>query len=180
MSPRPAPGPAAPTLTAWLARWHLGHFLQDYTPVGRGFNSSFGFLGGYETYDTHMLWNGRWNLTREQSGVLNGGYYGPYITDLYESDHAATDAAYNGTCTSAGVCTCSDAGTPPSRIHYLYSARTAWKTIKVDRVLRCRMVLYGTGHAGGGDNTCRYSSYLYTQKSKQLISSFPLGTPQFW
>ena len=80
--------------------------------MGRGFNSSFGFLGGYETYDTHMLWNGRWNLTREQTGVLNGGYYGPYITDLYESDHAATDAAYNGTCTSAGVCTCSDAGAP--------------------------------------------------------------------
>ena len=30
-------------------QWHLGSFLQEFTPVGRGFTTSFGFLGGYET-----------------------------------------------------------------------------------------------------------------------------------
>ena len=124
---------------------HLGEFLQEFTPAGRGFKTSFGFLGGYETYDTHMVWNGRWNLTRDRSGALNGGYTGPYITDLYETDHPVTDPKYNGTCTSAGVCTCagSRAGEPQS-------------------------------------NICRYSSYMYTQKSIELIAGFPLEVPQFW
>ena len=88
----------------------------------RKLHSSFGFLGGYETYDTHMLWNGRWNLSREESDALNGGYNGPYITDLYETDHAATDPRYNGTCDSAGKCTCSDGNTSSNICRYLLRA----------------------------------------------------------
>lgn len=91
-----------------------------------------------------MLWNGRWNLSREESGQPNGGYYGPYITDLYESDHAVTDSRYNGTCTSAGVCTCVDGNT--------------------------------------SSNICRYSSYMYTQKSVELIEAAAKQPEQkqFW
>ena len=47
-----------------------------------------------------MLWNGRVNYSREAAGAPNGWYTDPYITDLYESDRAATDPRYNGTCTS--------------------------------------------------------------------------------
>ena len=101
-----------------LGKWHLGSFLQDFTPVGRGFNTSFGFLGGFETYDTHMMWNGRWNVSREATGVPNGGYVGPWITDLYDSDHAATDIRYNGTCNTAGVCTCSDGNSTSNICRY--------------------------------------------------------------
>jgi|EP01046_Picozoa_sp_COSAG06_P065611 hypothetical protein len=133
-----------PESAAHCRQWHLGSFLQAYTPVGRGFNTSFGFLGGYETYDTHMLWNGRVNYSREAAGVPNGWYTDPYITDLYENDHAATDPRYNGTCTSKGVCTCTD------------------------------------GNASS--NVCRYSSYMYTEKSIGLIEEAARApaTPKFW
>ena len=90
-----------------LGKWHLGYWRQAFTPVGRGFNSSFGFLGGYETYGTHMMWNGRYNATAGPGP--NAWYSGPYITDLWESDHAATDPRYNGTCDNDGVCECTAA-----------------------------------------------------------------------
>lgn len=80
------------TALVWV-QWHLGSFLQDYTPVGRGFSSSFGFLGGYETYDTHMLWNGRWNLSREESGFPNGGYVGPWIVSHHTSVSSTVNIA---------------------------------------------------------------------------------------
>ena len=124
-----------------LGKWHLGSFKQEYTPAGRGFNTSFGFLGGFETYDTHMMWSGRWNVSREAAGVLNGGYVGDYVTDLYETDRAATDLKYNGTCNTEGVCTCTDSGAGSS----------------------------SSSSSGGGSNVCRYSSYMYTEKAVNLI-----------
>ena len=71
---------------------------------------------GINRYDTHMLWNGRWNLSRDEAG--HGGYVGPWITDLYETDHAVTDPSYNGTCTSVGVCTCADRNTASNICRY--------------------------------------------------------------
>jgi hypothetical protein len=41
-----------------------------------------------------------------------------YITDLYETDRAATDPRYNGSCTTKGVCTCADAGSSSNICRY--------------------------------------------------------------
>jgi hypothetical protein len=50
-----------------------GHFTQAHTPVGRGFDSFFGFLFGSETHDSHNSWGRHtcdvpvtdlWNSTR--------------------------------------------------------------------------------------------------------------------
>ena len=64
-----------------------------------------------------MLWNGRVNYSRELTRP-NGYYTGPYTTDLYESDRAATDPAYNGTCSPEGVCTCTDGNTTSNICRY--------------------------------------------------------------
>jgi hypothetical protein len=34
----------------------LGHFTQQHTPAGRGFDDFFGFLFGSETHDSHNSW----------------------------------------------------------------------------------------------------------------------------
>eukprot|EP00040_Diaphanoeca_grandis_P042901 m.266368 g.266368 ORF g.266368 m.266368 type:complete len:678 (+) comp66964_c0_seq1:198-2231(+) len=36
--------------TAQVGKWHQGYFKQEYTPHGRGFDTSFGFLGGGEDH----------------------------------------------------------------------------------------------------------------------------------
>lgn len=36
-----------------IGKWHLGFHEPSYTPVGRGFNASFGFLEGGEDHWTH-------------------------------------------------------------------------------------------------------------------------------
>jgi arylsulfatase A-like enzyme len=37
-----------------IGKWHQGFHTRDYTPVGRGFNTSWGFLQGGEDHYTHI------------------------------------------------------------------------------------------------------------------------------
>jgi len=40
-----------------IGKWHQGYYKPDYTPVGRGFNYSYGFLsGGEDHYNQHNFW----------------------------------------------------------------------------------------------------------------------------
>ena len=39
-------------VTAHIGKWHSGFHTMEYTPAGRGFNSSFGFLQGGEDHWT--------------------------------------------------------------------------------------------------------------------------------
>ena len=56
-----------------VGKWHLGGINNWMTPVGRGFNSSLGYLTGGEDHYTQF-----------QTGAL-----GCKAVDLYETDHPA-------------------------------------------------------------------------------------------
>eukprot|EP01044_Picomonas_judraskeda_P001467 COSAG03_NODE_89_length_13462_cov_21.049764_4_plen_119_part_00 len=66
-----------------LQRWHgtdLGHFTQEHTPAGRGFDDFFGFLFGSETHDSHNSWG------RHTCNVP--------IIDLYNSTQRANESVH--------------------------------------------------------------------------------------
>jgi len=59
---------------------HLGHFTQEHTPAGRGFDDFFGFLFGSETHDSHNSWG------RHTCNVP--------IIDLYNTSHRANESVH--------------------------------------------------------------------------------------
>eukprot|EP01084_Bolivina_argentea_P289517 497179_1 len=72
-----------PYISYQVGKWHQGIFTSQYTPVGRGFNKSYGFLsGGEDHYNQHNFW-----------GCPNA----PAV-DLYASDKPALgrNDTYNG------------------------------------------------------------------------------------
>jgi arylsulfatase I/J len=71
-----------PYKTHMLGKWHLGFFTQAHTPVGRGFDTSFGFFCGDSTHDTR---GSQVSHTCRLS-----------ITDLYNSTHTANESGPHG------------------------------------------------------------------------------------
>ena len=63
----------------------LGLAKQSFTPVGRGFNTSLGYLGGAEEHYHHTAGGGVDLWASDRSAV---GYDGIYSANLY-ADHAA-------------------------------------------------------------------------------------------
>jgi len=41
--------------TRAVGKWHLGFYRQEFTPRFRGFESFFGYYGGFISYYDHIL-----------------------------------------------------------------------------------------------------------------------------
>ncbi len=69
-----------------IGKWHLGLAKQAFTPVGRGFNSSLGYLGGAEDHYHHTASGGVDLWASDHSA---DGYDGVYSANMY-ADHATS------------------------------------------------------------------------------------------
>ena len=72
-------------ITHQIGKWHLGMMMDWQTPVGRGFNSSFGYLGGGEDHNTQAGMRQEWGCSGtdlwQNHGPVSGGNgtYGGYL-----------------------------------------------------------------------------------------------------
>lgn len=86
----------------WLAARHQGLQTPEYTPVGRGFNNSYGFLQGGEDHWTH--WCG---ASKATCGIWSPGWHGQVrgvccrVWLHVEACHSV--ASVHGWCLSHGV-----------------------------------------------------------------------------
>jgi arylsulfatase B len=80
--------------TALVGKWHLGFYQKAYTPMMRGFDSHFGYLGPYIGYYDYSLMMHNRNFSRgyDMRKNLSVNYEvdpKPYVTELF------TDEAVN-------------------------------------------------------------------------------------
>ena len=80
MLPKLLKNAPTPYATHMLGKWHLGFFKHAATPVGRGFDSSFGYFCGDSTHDTR--------------GSQESHTCGMSVTDLYNSTHPANTSDF--------------------------------------------------------------------------------------
>eukprot|EP00045_Choanoeca_perplexa_P006088 m.51781 g.51781 ORF g.51781 m.51781 type:complete len:126 (-) comp13459_c0_seq1:1024-1401(-) len=80
-----------------IGKWHQGFYTFDYTPLGRGYESSVGFLvGGEDHYTQDASWTTKcsercvdlWNSTQPafgRNGTYNGYTFTQRAVDLIEA-----------------------------------------------------------------------------------------------
>ncbi|KAJ7356377.1 hypothetical protein OS493_025487 [Desmophyllum pertusum] len=68
-----------------IGKWHLGYFSEEYTPLKRGFDSFFGFLGAKEDYWDHSSFEDYWgyDLRDNKRPIRRDGIY---ATDLFTQE----------------------------------------------------------------------------------------------
>ena len=107
-------------------------------------------------------------------------YVGDYVTDLWESDHAATDARYNGTCDTAGTCTCTSNTSTASNdcrySSYLYTS----KAVALIKAAATGVPPVAGGGAAAQSEAPPHFFYFATQSvhspyeiSKEYLDRFP-------
>ena len=83
-----------------VGKWHQGMHTSHYTPHGRGFNHSYGFLsGGEDHYNQHNFWGCKQNVTNgEASRTRRTTTRSVPAVDLYNTSKPALgeNGTYNG------------------------------------------------------------------------------------
>ena len=51
--------------TRLVGKWHIGHYTEKHTPINRGFDSFFGYYGGYIKYFYHTATKNVSNLCQK-------------------------------------------------------------------------------------------------------------------
>ncbi|GFS27251.1 arylsulfatase B [Elysia marginata] len=83
--------------THQVGKWHLGFYKQEYMPNSRGFDSSFGFLGGHEGHYDHKMTfkHGRKFLDLRDNGQPATGQDGHHSTYMYTHRAVEVIRAHN-------------------------------------------------------------------------------------
>ncbi|XP_065211898.1 arylsulfatase B-like [Planococcus citri] len=79
--------------TRAVGKWHLGFYRREYTPRFRGFNSFFGYYGGFIGYYDHILQDvyenigdfAGYDLRRDEASAWQEAE-GVYATDLFTNE----------------------------------------------------------------------------------------------
>eukprot|EP01084_Bolivina_argentea_P274854 468609_1 len=87
--------------TILLGKWHLGYFNKQYTPIFRGFNTSYGFYNDMEDFNNHtvnVIYNGttttRYDLFNNNEPV-NDSILNTYSTYIYGNKTIDAFRKYN-------------------------------------------------------------------------------------
>jgi arylsulfatase B len=86
--------------TCLIGKWHLGFHKKPFTPTERGFDSFFGYLGGYiDYYDyTLKMFNRNYSRGYDMRKNLTVNYDIPedtYATDLFTDEAVKTIGEHN-------------------------------------------------------------------------------------
>ncbi|KAH0535787.1 arylsulfatase B [Cotesia glomerata] len=70
-----------------VGKWHLGHYMRNYTPTYRGFESHLGYWTGHQDYFDHTAveWPD-WGLDMRRNLEPAWDLHGKYSTDLFTEE----------------------------------------------------------------------------------------------
>ncbi|XP_068709388.1 arylsulfatase B-like [Montipora foliosa] len=69
-----------------VGKWHLGYFTKEYTPLYRGFDSFFGFLGAKEDYWDHSSFEDYWGYDLRDNEEPVSDRKGIYATHMFTDE----------------------------------------------------------------------------------------------
>ena len=137
MSMLPARLKTAGYRTYMIGKWHEGLASEHYTPRGRGFDQSFGFLGGGENHYTQRINTGPKAPVDFWNSALQGGRGGP-------DPRNGTFDTYDSLSLSLSVCVCVRA-----RARVCVCACVSQRCEGAADLRRPHHAFYSTGQAGG-------------------------------